>query len=246
MCLGTIKTWRTRLPLINDNLSYWNEIFTWRQYHFEAFTKFYEKQNNSNSASIGQQTTSTGANPAMLGVHALAQCIVHFGRIARKQHLYDLCLETLNKIHKKQSVPIIDCFLKVKQEIKCYINTFDYLTLKQSNEMLDVIEATNLRYFTKENVSELISLKANFLSLCSKFDDANHLYSFSIYLNDSQPKLWGAWGDYLSQAYVDITARQQQQHQFARRSMETAESALIALLHASRNQNGETKTRKYV
>lgn len=49
----------------------------------------------------------------MLGVHALAQGIVHFGKIARKQHLYDLCLETLNKIHKKQSVPVIDCFLKV-------------------------------------------------------------------------------------------------------------------------------------
>jgi transformation/transcription domain-associated protein len=101
---GIIKTWRTRLPLINDDLSYWNDIFTWRQYHYEAFTKFYEKQT----------TTGTNANPAMLGVHALAQGIVHFGKISRKQHLYDLCLETLNKIHKKQSVPIIDCFLKVR------------------------------------------------------------------------------------------------------------------------------------
>jgi hypothetical protein len=54
---------------------------------------------------------------------------------------------------------------KVKQEIKCYINTFDYLNYDQAQELLDVIEATNLKYFTKENVAELISLKAHFLQL---------------------------------------------------------------------------------
>jgi transformation/transcription domain-associated protein len=237
--LGTIKTWRTRLPLINDNLSYWNDIFTWRQYHFETFTKFYEKQNNFNSSSLIQSP-----NPAMLGVHALAQCIVNFGRIARKQHLYDLCLETLNKIHKKQSVPIIDCFLKVKQEIKCYIDTFDYLTSKQASEMLDVIEATNLRYFTKENVSELISLKASFLQLCNKYDEANQLFSFSIYLNDAQPKLWGAWGDYLTKAFIEICNKPLLINTSG--IYEMAESALISLFYASRNLNGDTKSRKYI
>ena len=236
------------MPLINDDLSYWNDIFTWRQYHYESFTTFYEKQ---------QQIGAGGANPAMIGVHALAQGIVHFGKIARKQHLYDLCLETLNKIHKKQSVPIVDCFLKVKQEIKCYINTFEYLNARQSQELLDVIEATNLRYFTKENVAELISLKAHFLLLCGKYDDANHLYSFSIYLNDSHARLWGAWGDYLTQAYVDVCGRSsstvtgQQQSQmsdnsFATRSIETADSSLIALLHAARHSNSECKARKYI
>lgn len=134
------------MPLINDDISYWNDIFTWRQYHYDAFSRFYEKQQQQQQQS-GAGNTNT--NQAMLGVHALAQGIVHFGKIARKQHLYDLCLETLNKIHKKQSVPIIDCFLKVKQELKCYINTFEFLTPKQSNDLLDVIEATNLRYFNK-------------------------------------------------------------------------------------------------
>lgn len=198
----------------------------------------------------------------MIGVHALAQGIVHFGKIARKQHLYDLCLETLNKIHKKQSVPIIDCFFKVKQELKCYINTFDYLTLKQAQDLLEIIEATNLRYFNKENVAELISLKANFLQLCGKYDDANYLYSFSIYLNDSTPRLWGAWGDFLTQAYVDVCANQGAKFGganmpstapaepvnggFNKRSIEIAESALIALLQAARIPNGEAKTRKYI
>lgn len=134
------------MPLINDDISYWNDIFTWRQYHYDAFSRFYEKQQQQPGA-----TNTSNTNQAMLGVHALAQGIVHFGKISRKQHLYDLCLETLNKIHKKQSVPIIDCFLKVKQELKCYINTFEFLTPKQSQDLLDVIEATNLRYFNKGN-----------------------------------------------------------------------------------------------
>ena len=75
---GIIKTWRTRLPLINDDLSYWNDIFQWRQFHYESFTKYFDKQ-------------QPNSNQAMLGVHALAQGIANFGKIARKQHLYDLC-----------------------------------------------------------------------------------------------------------------------------------------------------------
>lgn len=132
----------------------------------------------------------------------------------------------------------------MKQEIKCYINTFEYLTSKQAQDLLEVIEATNLRYFTKENVAELISLKAHFLQLCGKYDDANHLYSFSIYLNDSQARLWGSWGDYLTQAFVNVCSRQTDL--FQKRSIETAESALIALLHAARHPNSECKARKFI
>lgn len=57
---GIIKTWRTRLPLINDDLSYWNDIFQWRQFHYESFTNYFEKQ-------------QLNSNQAMLGVHALSQ-----------------------------------------------------------------------------------------------------------------------------------------------------------------------------
>lgn len=120
------------------------------------------------------------------------------------------------------------------------------MTPKQAQDLLEVIEATNLRYFTKENVAELISLKAHFLQLCGKYDDANHLYSFSIYLNDNQARLWGAWGDYLTQAFVNVSARQSDSAMFQKRSIETAESALIALLHAARHPNSECKARKFI
>ena len=70
---AVIKRWRARLPLISDDISYWNDIFTWRQFHFEAFTKFYDKQQILSSGSDG---VNTGADPAMLCVHALAQGII--------------------------------------------------------------------------------------------------------------------------------------------------------------------------
>ena len=237
-----MKTWRTRLPLINDDISYWYDIFTWRQYHYESFTRFYEKQASANST-----TPSTPNNHAMHGVHAVAHGIVSFGKIARKQHLYELCLATLNKIHTKQSVPIIDCYLKVKQEIKCYINAFEYLNSQQASEILELIESTNLKYFTRENVAELLSLKAQFLQIYGKFEDANNLYSYSTYLNDTQPKIWGPWGDYLTEAFVSICAKNTEA--FQKRSIDTAESALIALLNAARHSpasSGECKVRKYI
>jgi transformation/transcription domain-associated protein len=233
---ASIKTWRTRLPLINDDISYWNDIFTWRQYHYEAFTRFYEKQSltqQQGTNQTGNIQQNSGANHAMHGVHAIAHGIVHFGKIARKQHLYELCLATLNRIHLKQSVPIIDCYLKVKQEIKCYVNAFEYLTGPQAADILEIIEATNLRYFTRENVAELLSLKGQYLQTSGKYDDANYLYSFSIYLNDNQPKLWGTWGDYLCEAFTSICSKTSES--FQKRSMETAESALIALLNGARH-----------
>ena len=70
------------------------------------------------------------------------------------------------------------------------------------------------------------------------------MYSFSIYLNDSQPRLWGAWGDYLAEAYVNVCTRNTEA--FQKRSLEAAESALIALLHAARQPNSEPKARKHI
>ena len=37
-----VKTWRNRLPLVSDSLSHWNDIFTWRQHHYELIVQHYE------------------------------------------------------------------------------------------------------------------------------------------------------------------------------------------------------------
>ena len=103
-----MKTWRNRLPVISDDLSHWSEIFTWRQHHYQFIASHYNNES--------QDATS---NHSMLGVHASAQAIIHFGKIARKHNLTQVCLESLSKIYTIASVPIVDCFQKIRQQVSC-------------------------------------------------------------------------------------------------------------------------------
>ena len=86
------------------------------------------------------------SNHSMLGVHASAWAIIHYGYIARKQGLTGVCLDSLSRlvvahlmqfnttlnlpltsfhvcyrIHTIPSVPIVDCFQKIRQQVKCYL-----------------------------------------------------------------------------------------------------------------------------
>ena len=56
----------------------------------------------------------------MLGVHASAQAIIHFGKVARKHGLAGACLDSLSRIHTIKSVPIVDCFQKIRQQVLIY------------------------------------------------------------------------------------------------------------------------------
>ena len=78
----------------------------------------------------------------MLGVHASAQAIIHFGKIARKHNLTSVCVESLSKIYTIASVPIVDCFQKIRQQVKCYVQTAVSLGKNELQEGLDVIEST--------------------------------------------------------------------------------------------------------
>lgn len=62
---ATVKTWRTRLPVISDNLSHWSDVFMWRQHHYQYITMHYDALKESGN---------TG-NRSILGVHSSAQVI---------------------------------------------------------------------------------------------------------------------------------------------------------------------------
>lgn len=57
----------------------------------------------------------------MLGVHASASAIIQYGKIARKQGLVNVALDILSHIHTIPMVPIVDCFQKIRQQVKCYL-----------------------------------------------------------------------------------------------------------------------------
>jgi len=96
------------------------------------------------------------------------QAICHFGKIARKQNQTSVCLEALSKIYTIPSVPIVDCFQKIKQQVKCYIQQAQILGRNELSEALEIVESTNLKYFSKEMTSEFFSLKGSLLAQIGK------------------------------------------------------------------------------
>ncbi|XP_076468689.1 transformation/transcription domain-associated protein-like isoform X2 [Babylonia areolata] len=217
-----VKTWKNRLPMISDDLSHWSDIFTWRQHHYQLIVNHFDSQNLQDQA-----------NHSMLGVHASAQAIIHFGKIARKHFLTTVSLDSLSRIHTIPSVPIVDCYQKIRQQVKCYLQMSGVSGKNELSEGLEVIESTNLKYFSKEMTAEFYALKGLFLSMMNRSEEANKAFSAACQLNDTMVKAWALWGEYMEGLF---TREKQISH---------GEHALTCYLHACRHQN-EGKSRKYL
>ncbi|XP_076856389.1 transformation/transcription domain-associated protein isoform X2 [Brachyhypopomus gauderio] len=218
-----VKTWRNRLPIVSDDLSHWSSIFMWRQHHYQAIVSAYE----SNT----QHDPNT--NNAMLGVHASASAIIQYGKIARKQGLVNVALDILSRIHTIPTVPIVDCFQKIRQQVKCYLQLAGVMGKNECMQGLEVIESTNLKYFTKEMTAEFYALKGMFLAQINKSEEANKAFSAAVQMHDVLVKAWAMWGDYLENIFVK------------ERQLHLGVSAITCYLHACRHQN-ESKSRKYL
>ena len=134
-----VKTWRNRLPVIADDLSHWSDVFTWRQHHYQFIVSHYDQQGD-------QQANAQ----SMLGVHASAQAIIHFGKVARKHNLTGVCLDSLARIYSIPSVPIVDCFQKIRQQVKCYLQVCHYLHEMRSYLTFLLFRLLRLRMFWAE------------------------------------------------------------------------------------------------
>ncbi|XP_024243768.2 transformation/transcription domain-associated protein isoform X6 [Oncorhynchus tshawytscha] len=218
-----VKTWRNRLPIVSDDLSHWSSIFMWRQHHYQAIVTAYETntQHDPNTSN------------AMLGVHASASAIIQYGKIGRKQGLVNVSLDILSRIHTIPTVPIIDCFQKIRQQVKCYLQLAGVMGKNECMQGLEVIESTNLKYFTKEMTAEFYALKGMFLAQINKSEEANKAFSAAVQMHDVLVKAWAMWGDYLENIFVK------------ERQLHLGVSALTCYLHACRHQN-ESKSRKYL
>ncbi|KAJ0181684.1 hypothetical protein K1T71_002406 [Dendrolimus kikuchii] len=216
-----VKTWRNRLPVVADPLSHWGAIFTWRQHHYQFIASHYDTQPD--------HTT----NHSMLGVHASAQAIIHFAKIARKHNLSGVCLDSLHRIYTIPSVPIVDCFQKIRQQVKCHIQMSWTEGKDELQDGLDMIESTNFKYFTKEMTAEFYAFKGLLLAQLGRSEDANKAFAAAVQLHDTLVKAWALWGDYLEQIFIRDP-----------RQTAVGVSAMTCFLHACRHQN-ESKSRKY-
>ncbi|EPQ15807.1 Transformation/transcription domain-associated protein [Myotis brandtii] len=218
-----VKTWRNRLPIVSDDLSHWSSVFMWRQHHYQAIVTAYENSSQYDPSS----------NNAMLGVHASASAIIQYGKIARKQGLVNVALDILSRIHTIPTVPIVDRFQKIRQQVKCYLPLAGVVGKNECMQGLEVIESTNLKYFTKEMTAEFYALKGMFLAQINKSEEANKAFSAAVQMHDVLVKAWAMWGDYLENIFVK------------ERQLHLGVSAIICYLQACKHQN-ESKSRKYL
>jgi transformation/transcription domain-associated protein len=58
----------------------------------------------------------------------------------------------------------VDCFQKIKQQVKYYIQQSQILGRNELSEALEIVESTNLKYFSKEMTSEFFALKGSLLA----------------------------------------------------------------------------------
>uniref|UniRef100_A0A146L0J1 Transformation/transcription domain-associated protein n=6 Tax=Lygus hesperus TaxID=30085 RepID=A0A146L0J1_LYGHE len=218
-----VKTWRNRLPVIADDLSHWSDIFTWRQHHYQFIIKHVDAKHEH------------GTNSSMFGVHASAQAIIHFGKIARKHNLTGVCLDSLARIYTIPSVPVVDCFHKIRQQVKCHLQMAITSGTKELQEGLEVMESSDISFFSNEMTSEFLALKGMLLSQLGQVDDAKNTFSMAVQRHDTLVKAWALWGDFVESQFTkssppDITL---------------GVSAITCFLHACRHQN-ESKSRKYM
>lgn len=225
-----IKTWRNRLPIMADDLSHWSDIFTWRQHHYQAIVSRFDTDATRGNASNGQNS--------LIGSHASAQSLINYARIARKHCLFNVCMDSLNRIHTIPKVPIVDCFQKIRQQLKCHLQINDVSPGGDDlQEGLSILESTNLKYFPHENIAEFYALKGHFYSKLGNYEEANKNFSSSAQIHESFHKGLGLWGDYYAELFTKA--------EFSKRDIALGERAICAYMHASRSQN-ESKTRKYL
>ncbi|KAH8882770.1 hypothetical protein GQ53DRAFT_847315 [Thozetella sp. PMI_491] len=180
MLLGA---WRERLPNRWDDIVAWQDLVTWRQHIFGLINGTYLQllpQGNQNAS---------GASFAYRGYHETAWIINRFAKVARKHSLPDVCINQLSRIYTLPNIEIQEAFLKLREQAKCHYQNPEELT-----SGLDVINNTNLNYFSTTQKAEFYTLKGMFLDKLKSKDEANDAFGTALYFDIGAAKAWAEWG----------------------------------------------------
>ncbi|EKM59507.1 uncharacterized protein PHACADRAFT_205724 [Phanerochaete carnosa HHB-10118-sp] len=209
-----LQAWRERLPNICDDISIWSDLVAWRQNVFNAINKTYIPLiNATNQASAAAGTTSTYG---YRGYHETAWIINRFAHVARKHGLLDVCVNSLNKIYTLPNIEISEAFLKLREQARCHYQKTGELT-----QGLEVINNTNLMYFSTPQKAEFYMLKGMFYEKLERYQEADSGYNQAVQLDFHQGKVWAAWGKYWDRIFT------------ARNDMHAAGNAVNSYLQAA-------------
>jgi transformation/transcription domain-associated protein len=168
-----------------------------------------------------------------MGHHETAWSINKFSQIARKHGLVELCLGTLNKIYNLPNIEAPDAFAKLKERVKCY-----FQLPNQMRTGLDIINGTNLDYFSPQQKAEFFQLKGELLSKMGSNEEAHAAFSTAVTLGENLSIAWISWAQFCESQYRDHKLQQNNEE------IVWAEYSLNCYLQAIRTQ--PEKSRKLI
>ncbi|KAI8368238.1 uncharacterized protein BYT42DRAFT_123486 [Radiomyces spectabilis] len=193
-----LGTWRERLPNTWDDINVWSDLVAWRQHIFSAINRTYLPLIPLLPPQSGTGNAGAGNSFAYRGYHETAWIINRFAHVARKHQLYDVCINYLTKIYTLPNIEIQEAFLKLREQAKCY-----YQNQSELSAGLDVINNTNLMYFTQQQKAEFFTLKGMFLAKLNHNNEANEAYVNAVQIDLSLPRAWAEWGRYNDRRFTD-------------------------------------------
>eukprot|EP00300_Choanocystis_sp_HF-7_P013457 c18306_g1_i1.p1 GENE.c18306_g1_i1~~c18306_g1_i1.p1 ORF type:complete len:1352 (-),score=236.81 c18306_g1_i1:122-4177(-) len=207
----TFRCWRERQPNVWEGIAVWNDVLTWRNHMFAHI-------NNHLQPYLKQDQ-----NLGHLGFKEMAWTVVRFAHVARKHKLYEVCLNSLNKLFAFQTGTTIepeDAYVKAVEQCKCQIekHTADEVRLCLSN-----MSKLDTAPFSKEQVADFLQLRGrltNLLPNCGR--QANDLFKQAVDFSDQQPKAWEAWGEFCLSLW-EVKRKGNSNH---------AEDAMVCLMQA--------------
>ncbi|KAK5808732.1 hypothetical protein F5H01DRAFT_281683, partial [Linnemannia elongata] len=195
---STLQTWRERLPNTWDDINVWSDLVAWRQHIFSAINKTYLPLIHQLPSVTPGAGGSNSNSFAYRGYHETAWIINRFAHVARKHQLSEVCINQLTKIYTLPNIEIQEAFLKLREQAKCHFQNEAELTTG-----LEVINNTNLMYFSPNQKAEFFTMKGMFLAKLSLHDEANMAFVSAVQIDLGLAKAWAAWGNYNDQQFKE-------------------------------------------
>ncbi|KAF7332097.1 hypothetical protein MKEN_00090300 [Mycena kentingensis (nom. inval.)] len=178
-----LQAWRERLPNHHDDISIWSDLVAWRQNVFTAINATYIPLISTNGAANNSQTFG------YRGYHEQAWIINRFAHVARKHDLLEVCFSSLTKIYTLPNIEISEAFLKLREQARCH-----YQKPNDLQAGLEVINNTNLVFFSVGQKAQFFTLKGMFHARFKRNEEANSAFGQAVQLDMSQAKAWAEWG----------------------------------------------------
>ncbi|KAF7355349.1 hypothetical protein MSAN_01451500 [Mycena sanguinolenta] len=191
-----LQAWRERLPNLQDDISIWSDLVAWRQNVFHAINNTYIPLiANSNPGGAANNTQTFGYR----GYHETAWIINRFAHVARKHDLLEACFTSLIKIYTLPNIEISEAFLKLREQARCHYQKPNDLAAG-----LEVINNTNLVFFSVAQKAEFYTLKGMFHARAKRNEEANNAFGQAVQLDMTQAKAWAEWGRFNDNMFKDM------------------------------------------